>query len=126
MNIIEPNIQETIHDDMPELQHIQKAVQDDMTELCIQETTQVDILLINSYDVEQVELSNIASESLINEGKSWEDIDTIMEFYGKKHGFSIIKKQLIWHEDGNIRHYSYGCEFSGRYQPKKQININSH
>ncbi|CAG8645430.1 16229_t:CDS:1, partial [Cetraspora pellucida] len=49
--IIEPNIQKTIHNDMPELQHIQEAVQDDMTELCIQETTQVDIPLINSYDV---------------------------------------------------------------------------
>ena len=49
-----------------------------------------------------------------------------MKAYGKKHRFAIIKKQLIHHEDDNIRHRSFGCEFDGRYQPKKQIDINKH
>ena len=49
-----------------------------------------------------------------------------METYGKKHGFTIIKKRLGRHEDGNIKHRSFGCEFGGRYQPRKQVDINSH
>src|SRR5437763_13270246 len=58
--------------------------------------------------------------------KSWENVDTIMEGYGKKHGFTIIKKRLIRHENGSIKHRSFGCEFGGRYQPKKQVDINNH
>lgn len=49
-----------------------------------------------------------------------------MEAYGKEHGFAIIKKRLIRHGDGSIRHRSFGCEFGGRYQPKKTIDINKH
>jgi hypothetical protein len=49
-----------------------------------------------------------------------------MEAYGKRHGFTIIKKRLSWRKDGNIRHRSFRCEFGGRYQPQKQIDINSH
>ncbi|CAG8435781.1 6481_t:CDS:2 [Scutellospora calospora] len=69
MNIIEPNIQKTIQDNMPELQYIQEIIQDNIAKLCIQETIQFDIPLINSYNIniKQVELSNIISESLINE-----------------------------------------------------------
>jgi hypothetical protein len=57
---------------------------------------------------------------------SWESVDNIMEAYGKKNGFTIIKKRLMWHEDGNIRHRSFGCEFGGCHHPKKQIDINKH
>ncbi len=46
-----------------------------------------------------------------------------MKAYGKEHGFTIIKKWLIRHEDGNIKYRSFGCEFGGRYQPKKQMPI---
>ena len=49
-----------------------------------------------------------------------------MEAYGKKHGFAIIKKRLIRHEDGSIKHRSFGCEFGGRHQPRKQVDINNH
>jgi hypothetical protein len=49
-----------------------------------------------------------------------------MEAYGKKHGFTTIKKRLIRHENGNIKHRSFGCEFGGRYQPQKQVDINNH
>ncbi|CAI2190162.1 12685_t:CDS:2, partial [Funneliformis geosporum] len=43
--------------------------------------------------------------------ESWESVDTIMEAYGKKYGFVIIKKRLIHHENGSIKHRSFGCEF---------------
>ena len=49
-----------------------------------------------------------------------------MKAFGKKHGFTIIKKQLSRHKDGNIKHRSFGCEFGGRHQPHKQVDINSH
>jgi hypothetical protein len=49
-----------------------------------------------------------------------------MEVFGKKHGFTTIKKRLGRHEDGNIKHRSFGCEFGGRYQPQKQVDINNH
>jgi hypothetical protein len=40
--------------------------------------------------------------------RSWESIDIIMEAYGKRHGFMAIKKRLIRHEDGSIKHRSFG------------------
>ena len=49
-----------------------------------------------------------------------------MEAYGKKHGFAIIKKRLIRHEDGSIKYRSFGCEFGGRHQLRKQVDINNH
>jgi hypothetical protein len=49
-----------------------------------------------------------------------------MEAFDKKHGFTIIKKRLGRHNDGNIKHRSFGCEFGGRHQPQKQVDINSH
>ena len=49
-----------------------------------------------------------------------------MEAYGKKYGFTTIKKRLMRHEDGSIKHRSFGCEFSDRYRPQKQIDINNH
>jgi len=49
-----------------------------------------------------------------------------MEAYGKKNGFVIIKKWLICHRDGSIRHYSFECKFGSYYQPKKQIDVNKH
>ena len=51
--------------------------------------------------------------------KSWENIDTIMEAYGKKHEFTTIKKWLMRHEDGSIKHCSFGCEFGDNYQLRK-------
>jgi hypothetical protein len=38
-----------------------------------------------------------------------------MEAYGKKHGFAIKKKRLGRHEDGSIKHRSFGCEFRSSY-----------
>ena len=49
-----------------------------------------------------------------------------MEAYDKKYGFTVIKKRLNRHEDGNIKHRSFGCEFGGRYQPKKLVDIDKH
>jgi hypothetical protein len=49
-----------------------------------------------------------------------------MKAYGKKHGFTAIKKRLDRHEDGSIKHRSFGCEFGGHYQPKKNIDIDNH
>jgi hypothetical protein len=49
-----------------------------------------------------------------------------METYGKTHGFTIIKKRLIRHEDSSIKHRSFGCEFGGHYQPRKQVDIDNH
>ncbi|CAG8668959.1 2853_t:CDS:2, partial [Ambispora gerdemannii] len=57
---------------------------------------------------------------------SWEEVDTIMEAYGKQQGFTIIKKRLDRYSDGSIKHRGFGCEFGGRYQPKKQIDIYNH
>ncbi|RGB22520.1 hypothetical protein C1646_775953 [Rhizophagus diaphanus] len=73
---------------------------------------------------EQVETSNIASWNLESEDsttslcishtyRSWNDVDVVMEIYDR-------------HEDGSIKHQSFGCEFGSRYLPQKQININSH
>ncbi|RHZ58026.1 hypothetical protein Glove_379g14 [Diversispora epigaea] len=77
------------------------------------------ITLQNSED----EIMNLCVRCAFN---SWENIDFIMEVYGKKHGFTIIKKQLMRHENGNIKHRSFGCEFGDRYQPKKQVDVNKH
>ncbi len=49
-----------------------------------------------------------------------------MEAYGKKHGFTTIKKRLMRHEDGSIKHRSFRCEFGGRYVPEKLVDINNH
>src|SRR5205807_8267308 len=49
-----------------------------------------------------------------------------MKVYGKQQGFEIIRKRLELHEDGNIKHRSFRCEFGGHYQPKKQVNIHNH
>jgi hypothetical protein len=49
-----------------------------------------------------------------------------MEVYGKEHGFTTIKKRLNRHEDGSIKHCSFGCEFGGHYQPQKKVDINDH
>ena len=49
-----------------------------------------------------------------------------MEDYGKKHGFTIIKKRLERHRDGTIKHRSFGCEFGGHYKPQKNVDIISH
>lgn len=49
-----------------------------------------------------------------------------MEAFSKKNGFTVIKKRLIRHDDGSIKHRGLGCEYGGRYQPKKQIDINNH
>ncbi|CAG8578969.1 17810_t:CDS:2, partial [Cetraspora pellucida] len=46
---------------------------------------------------------------------SWEDVDTIIKAYGIKHGFTIIKKRLSYHENGSIKHRSFGCEFGSHY-----------
>ena len=51
--------------------------------------------------------------------RSWESIDITMEAYGKKHGFAIIKKRLLRHENGNIKHRSFGCKFGGHFYPQK-------
>ena len=49
-----------------------------------------------------------------------------MENYGKKHGFTIIKKRLLRHDDQSIKHRGFGCEFGGRHKPKKGVDINEH
>ena len=49
-----------------------------------------------------------------------------MEAYGKKHGFATIKKRLLQHENGSIKHRSFGCEFGSHFYPKKQVDINKH
>ncbi|PKB97581.1 hypothetical protein RhiirA5_432858 [Rhizophagus irregularis] len=88
---------------------------------------------------EQVKLSNITPtpQDLESEGlatslrisytyKSWEDVDVTMETFGKENGFTAIKKRLARHGDGSIKHRSFGCEFGGRYQSQKKVDINSH
>ncbi|CAB4435969.1 unnamed protein product [Rhizophagus irregularis] len=89
-------------------------------------------------DIEQVELSdttepqNLESKDSTTDlcigciFKSWDDVDNVMEAFGKKNGFTIIKKRLGRHKDGNIKHRSFGCEFGGHYQLHKQVDINSH
>ena len=49
-----------------------------------------------------------------------------MENYDKKHGFTIIKKRLLQHDDHSIKHRSFGCKFGGRHRPKKGVDINEH
>ncbi|RIA97723.1 hypothetical protein C1645_813784 [Glomus cerebriforme] len=56
----------------------------------------------------------------------WEDIDSMIEVYDKKHEFAIIKKRLDCHKDRSIKHRSFGCEFGGNYQLKKHIDVNNH
>ncbi|GBC13473.2 FAR1-RELATED SEQUENCE 10 [Rhizophagus irregularis DAOM 181602=DAOM 197198] len=85
-------------------------------------------------DIEQVELSDTTEpQNLESKGKiisffivSCDDIDNVMKAFGKKNGFTIIKKRLGQHKDGNIKHRSFGCEFGGHYQSHKQVDINSH
>lgn len=49
---------------------------------------------------------NLCVGSVFN---SWESVDTIMEAYGKKHGFTTIKKWLIRYNNSSIKHCSFGC-----------------
>ena len=49
-----------------------------------------------------------------------------MEAYGKKHEFTIIKKQLMQYEDRNIKYRSFECEFDDNYQPRKQVDISNY
>src|SRR2546425_5434964 len=49
-----------------------------------------------------------------------------MENYGKKYGFTIIKKRLLRHDDQSIKHRGFGCEFSSCHKPKKGVDINEH
>jgi len=49
-----------------------------------------------------------------------------VEAYGKKHGFTAIKKRLMRHENGSIKHRSFGCEFGGRYKPQKLVDVSNH
>jgi hypothetical protein len=49
-----------------------------------------------------------------------------METYSKKQGFTAIKKRLMRHEDGSIRHRGFGCEFGGHYKPQKLVDLNNH
>jgi hypothetical protein len=49
-----------------------------------------------------------------------------MEAYGKKYGFTIIKKRLNLYNNGSIKHCSFGCEFGGHYLPKKHVDVNKH
>ncbi|RHZ55149.1 hypothetical protein Glove_420g100 [Diversispora epigaea] len=81
----------------------------------------------NNIDKEEDKPSDLLSQNSENEVinlcvgcvfNSWESIDAIMKAYGKKNGSTIIKKY--------IKHCSFGCEFGGRYQPRKQVNINKH
>ncbi|CAB4430930.1 unnamed protein product [Rhizophagus irregularis] len=73
----------------------------DVSELNIQES----IIMFMTPHEEQVELSDIVSHqnlesedstttnlSIDDTFMSWEDVDGIMEAYGKRHGFTIIKK----------------------------------
>ncbi|CAI2190262.1 4696_t:CDS:2, partial [Funneliformis geosporum] len=47
--------------------------------------------------------------------ESWESVDTIMEAYSKKHGFAIIKKWLIHHENGNHKSKCQQCVWNANY-----------
>ncbi|RHZ67242.1 hypothetical protein Glove_302g18 [Diversispora epigaea] len=81
----------------------------------------------NLLSIEEDKPSDLLSQNLENEVinlcvscvfNSWESIDAIMKAYGKKNGFTIIKKR--------IKHRSFGCEFGGCYQSRKQVDINKH
>ncbi|CAG8701146.1 16197_t:CDS:2, partial [Racocetra persica] len=57
--------------------------------------------------------------------QNWDDVDSFFEAYGQQFGFAIIKKRV--ERDNNIiRYRSLGCEFGGKYSPKKNIDINTH
>ncbi|CAG8754322.1 26525_t:CDS:2, partial [Gigaspora margarita] len=57
--------------------------------------------------------------------QNWDDVDSFFEAYGRQFGFSIIKKRV--ERDNNIiRYRALGCEFGGKYSPKKNVDINTH
>ncbi|CAG8751416.1 17010_t:CDS:2 [Gigaspora margarita] len=57
--------------------------------------------------------------------KEWSDVDSFFKTYGQYYGFAIIKKR-VERSNGIIKSRSLGCEFGGKYNPKKSIDINTH
>ncbi|CAG8853418.1 20727_t:CDS:2, partial [Gigaspora margarita] len=49
----------------------------------------------------------------------WDDVEAFFKAYGQYHGFAVIKIRVEQCNDGIIRHRSFGCEFGGKYVPKK-------
>ncbi|CAG8619178.1 16993_t:CDS:2, partial [Racocetra fulgida] len=78
IDIIKPNIYETIQDDILELQHIQEAIHDDMTEFHTQETVQVDISFANSYDEVTAEICYFINQEAVQNfsDQIWQGIET--------------------------------------------------
>ncbi|CAG8485047.1 14310_t:CDS:2 [Cetraspora pellucida] len=50
--------------------------------------------------------------------QNWDDVNSFFEAYGQQFGFAIIKKR-VEHDNNIIRYRSLGCEFEGKYSPKK-------
>ncbi|CAG8735556.1 17045_t:CDS:2, partial [Dentiscutata erythropus] len=53
--------------------------------------------------------------------KEWCDVDSFFKAYGQYYGFAIIKKR-VERSNGLIKSRTFG----GKYNPKKNIDINTH
>ncbi|CAG8806285.1 14671_t:CDS:2 [Gigaspora margarita] len=50
-----------------------------------------------------------------------DDVDSFLKAYSQYNGFVIIKKRAEQHDDGTIKHRSFGYEFGKKYIPKKAL-----
>lgn len=57
---------------------------------------------------------------------SQNDVNSFLKAYGQYNRFAIIKKRVEQRDDGIIRHQTFGCEFGGKFTPKKSVDINVH
>nr|CAG8501451.1 15621_t:CDS:2 [Entrophospora candida] len=95
-------------------------------------TTQNSVVLSGSPDSNQnnsstgynVVLSNITTSIAVGSTfLNWEQVDEVLELYGREKGFVVRKKRVERDDMGMVRKRTYDCEHGGRYTPKKKAAI---
>ncbi|CAJ0848018.1 4969_t:CDS:2 [Entrophospora sp. SA101] len=69
-------------------------------------------------------LSNITTSIAVGSTfLNWEQVDEVLELYGREKGFVVRKKRVERDDMGMVRKRTYDCEHGGRYTPKKKAAI---
>ncbi|CAJ0839478.1 12304_t:CDS:2, partial [Entrophospora sp. SA101] len=78
----------------------------------------------NSSTGYNVVLSNITTSIAVGSTfLNWEQVDEVLELYGREKGFVVRKKRVERDDMGMVRKRTYDCEHGGRYTPKKKAAI---
>ncbi|CAJ0826951.1 6163_t:CDS:2 [Entrophospora sp. SA101] len=105
---------------------------DESDDIMSRGTTQNSVVLSGSPDSNQnnsstgynVVLSNITTSIAVGSTfLNWEQVDEVLELYGREKGFVVRKKRVERDDMGMVRKRTYDCEHGGRYTPKKKAAI---